>query len=89
MKQEEICLGQLWALRKTSGFSIPRGNLRTFYAHMKAGSILDLKLQLQGLLRVTCDLYFVILPFDKNRCYLFLTPKHRELGKIPGSTSLP
>lgn len=43
----------------------------------------------QDLLRVTYDLYFVILPFDENRCYLFLTPRHLELGKLLVPTSLP
>lgn len=47
---------------------------------------LDFKPQLQDLLRVTYDLYFTTFPFDENRCYLSLTPRHLELGKFPVPT---
>ena len=47
---------------------------------------LDFKPQLQDLLRVTYDLYFTTFPFDENRCYLSLTPRHLELGKLPVPT---
>ena len=86
LKHEEIHLGHFWALGKFLVlFSLSKEEYCKHPVHT-GKQTLDLKPQLWDLLRVTCDLYFTTPPFDENRCYLSLTPRHLELGKFPAPT---